>query len=110
VPSIGTEQLKRKKMKMPEFVDYVVFLRFDSDPSESSDILMAKVTVSDKIDRAYLGVGIKTGIAELECSMVEDGHWDEIKRITLETGGVEILGIYLKDEVDSEDLKIMKKS
>lgn len=94
---------------MPEIIDYVAFLRFDREASTASDEFMAKVIVCDKIQKAALGVGLKSGIAELDFSIVAGEQWNEIKRIVLETGGVEIIGIYLKDDVDQEDIIISEK-
>lgn len=96
-------------MKMPEVVEYVAFLRFDREASTASDEFMAKIIVSAKIEKAALGVGLKSGIAELDFSIVKDEQWDEINRIVLETGGVELIGIYTLDEVDDEEVKVSEK-
>jgi hypothetical protein len=107
MPSTGTSSLiRRKRMKMPETIDYVAFLRFDRDASTASDEFMAKIIVTASVDKAALGVGLKSGIAELDFSIVEGQEWNEIKRIALETGGVEIIGIYRKDEIDEEEIAV----
>lgn len=93
-------------MEMPEYMDYIAFLRFDCDPGSSSDTFIAKIMVSAKIQKAYLGVGVKSGIAELLFTAEVDCEWDEIKRIALETGGVEIIGIYPQEEIEDEDIKV----
>lgn len=96
-------------MKFPEYVDYVAFLRFDGNTGRDSDEFMAKVIVCSKIQKAALGVGLKSGIAELDFTIEVDTEWDEIHRIALETGGVEIIGIYPRDEIYDEDIKISEK-
>jgi hypothetical protein len=96
-------------MKMPEVVQYTAFLTFNRDASTASDELMAKIIVSAKIEMAYLAVGTKSGVAQLDFSIVKDEQWDELKRLVLETGGVDIINIYPTEEIDNEPLKVSEK-
>jgi hypothetical protein len=88
-------------------IDYVAFLRFDSD---SSDQFMAKVIVHAKIEKASLGVGLKSGISEFDFSLESDEDaFAVVNLLVMETGGVEIIGVYRASEIDSEEIRVSEK-
>lgn len=92
---------------MPERIQYTAYLVFYSD---TSDEFMAKVIVSAEIEKAYLAVAAKSGVAQLDFTVSTDVQaFTIISDLAVETGGVEVIGVYPLEDVIDEAVKVAVK-